>query len=87
MRVLGAGVGRTGTYSLKLALDRLGRGPHHMGDVFSNMPTQVPLWAAAAKRQPNWPEIYKGYSNSRARRAAADVERLPFQRPKPSFNP
>jgi hypothetical protein len=62
MRVIGAGVGRTGTYSLKLAIDHLGLGPcHHMAEVFSNMPTQVPLWAAALKGQPDWAVIYRGY--------------------------
>ena len=31
MKVIGVGVGRTGTYSLKLALERLDLGPcHHM---------------------------------------------------------
>jgi len=48
MHVIGAGVGRTGTYSLKLAINRLGLGPcHHMEAVIQNMPGQVPLWAAA----------------------------------------
>jgi hypothetical protein len=55
MRVIGAGLGRTGTYSLKLAIDQLGLGPrHHMAEAFSNMPTQVPLWAAALNGQPDW---------------------------------
>ena len=50
MHVIGAGVGRTGTYSLKLALNHLGLGPcHHMEEVLHNQPTQVPPWAAAVK--------------------------------------
>ena len=49
MQIIGAGVGRTGTYSLKLALNALGLGPcHHMDEVLHHMPTQVPLWSAAA---------------------------------------
>lgn len=65
MRVIGVGVGRTGTCSLKLAIDQLGLGPcHHMGEVFANMTTQVPLWAAAAKGQPDWDAIYKGYASA-----------------------
>ena len=44
MRVIGAGVGRTGTYSLKLAINQLGLGPcHHMEEVLHNMPVHVPL--------------------------------------------
>jgi hypothetical protein len=65
MRVIGAGLGRTGTYSLKLAIDQLGLGPcHHMAEVFSNMPTQVPLWAAALNGRPDWAAIYKGYTSA-----------------------
>jgi len=62
INVIGAGVGRTGTYSLKLALNQLGLGPcHHMEEVIFNMPVQVPLWAAAVKGRPDWEAIYKGY--------------------------
>jgi hypothetical protein len=65
MRIVGAGVGRTGTYSLKLAIERLGLGPcHHMEEVFSDMATQVPLWTAAVKGRPDWAAIYKGYASA-----------------------
>ena len=34
LEIIGAGFGRTGTYSLKLALEQLGFGPcHHMFEV------------------------------------------------------
>jgi hypothetical protein len=34
MQLIGTGVGRTGTYSLKLAINQLGLGPcHHMEEV------------------------------------------------------
>ena len=60
INVIGAGVGRTGTYSLKLALNQLGVGPcHHMEAVLHNMPTQVPLWTAAVDGNPDWSEIYR----------------------------
>jgi hypothetical protein len=63
--VIGAGVGRTGTNSLKLALNQLGCGPcHHMDEVIANLPTQVPLWAAAAKGKPDWVAIFKGYNSA-----------------------
>lgn len=65
LRVIGAGVGRTGTYSLKLAIDQLGFGPcHHMEEVLRNKPVQVPLWAAAAQGSPDWPAIYDGYESA-----------------------
>lgn len=62
LKVIGAGVGRTGTYSLKLALNRLGFGPsHHMEEVILNMPVQLPLWQAAVAGRPDWEAIYSGY--------------------------
>ena len=52
MRVIGAGIGRTGTHSLKIALERLLGAPcYHMVEVFQK-PQHVPLWHAAAKGEP-----------------------------------
>jgi hypothetical protein len=46
--VIGAGFGRTGTLSLKVALERLGLGPcHHMVELFRH-PEQIPRWNEAA---------------------------------------
>lgn len=65
LKVIGTGVGRTGTYSLKLALNRLGVGPcHHMEEVLHHAPVQVPLWAAAAEGHPDWAAIYSGYRSA-----------------------
>ena len=65
LKVVGAGVGRTGTLSLKLAINRLGLGPcHHMEEVLHNMSVQVPPWAAAVNGQPDWDTIYKGYESA-----------------------
>jgi hypothetical protein len=65
MKVIGAGVGRTGTYSLKLAINQLGFGPcHHMEEVLIHMPQQVPLWSAALNGNADWEAIYKGYSSA-----------------------
>ena len=65
MNVIGAGVGRTGTYSLKLAINQLGLGPcHHMEEVLHNMPVQVPLWSAALRGRPDWQAIYSGYNST-----------------------
>jgi hypothetical protein len=65
MRVIGAGVGRTGTFSLKAALNRLGFGPcHHMEAVMQDMPVQVPLWAAALEGRADWDAIYDGFDSA-----------------------
>ncbi len=65
MRVIGTGVGRTGTYSLKLAINKLGLGPcHHMEEVLHNMPSQVPLWRQAVDSSPDWRAIYDGYESA-----------------------
>ncbi|WP_456429985.1 sulfotransferase family protein [Rhodocaloribacter sp.] len=65
MNVIGTGVGRTGTYSLKLALNQLGLGPcHHMEEVLHNMPVQVPLWSSVLDGSPDWQAIYSGYEST-----------------------
>jgi hypothetical protein len=65
LKIIGTGVGRTGTYSLKLALNELGMGPcHHMEEVLHHMPVQVPLWGQAAAGKPDWAAIYDGYRSA-----------------------
>jgi hypothetical protein len=63
LEVIGAGWGRTGTLSTKVALERLGLGPcYHMIEVFRTHPEHRALWRrAAAENQANWPEIFSGY--------------------------
>lgn len=65
LKVVGAGFGRTGTNSLKLALEQLGFGPcHHMFEVGAN-PEQVPYWQAAARGDmPDWDKVFEGYNAS-----------------------
>src|SRR5690349_5235679 len=62
LRVIGAGLGRTGTYSLKVALERLLGGPcYHMAEVFAH-PEHVASWhAAAGGRMPDWHALFAGY--------------------------
>jgi hypothetical protein len=65
MQVIGAGVGRTGTFSLKLAINRLGFGPcHHMEAVITNMPAQVPLWSEALDGRADWRAVYDGFGSA-----------------------
>jgi hypothetical protein len=65
LEVVGAGFGRTGTQSLKLALERLGIGPcYHMLEVFGN-PEHIPLWAAAARGEtPDWETLFANYRST-----------------------
>lgn len=66
LEVIGAGLGRTGTLSLKLALEQLGFGPcYHMTEVFKNLPA-AGWWVDAADGRPDWEKIFQGY------RAAVD---------------
>ncbi|MEO1965345.1 sulfotransferase family protein [Hyphomonas sp.] len=63
LAVFSAGFSRTGTMSLKLALERLGFGPcHHMIDVIRHHKQQVPLWKEALQGRPDFRAIYSGYS-------------------------
>ena len=62
VKVVGAGVGRTGTSSLKLALkELLGGRCHHMSETEEH-PSQYPVWQAAAEGvMPDWGEFLKDY--------------------------
>jgi len=62
LRVVGAGLGRTGTHSLQLALQQLLGGPcYHMVEVFGR-PDDIPVWHAAVNGdQPDWNAFFAGY--------------------------
>ena len=62
MRIVGAGLGRTGTNSLKLALERLLGAPcYHMVEVFEHM-DHVPTWHAAIRGEAvDWSPVLGGY--------------------------
>ena len=65
LSVIGAGFGRTGTHSLKLALEMLGLGPcHHMSEVMRS--EQQKAWFRAAGRgEPvDWDQVYAGYNSA-----------------------
>jgi hypothetical protein len=62
LQVIGAGWGRTGTLSLKLALERLGFPCHHMFEVITH-PEHVPVFTAAARGETvDWNEVYADYA-------------------------
>ena len=62
LEIIGPGFGRTGTNSLKLALEQLGFGPsHHMFEVRDN-PEQLSGWQAVARGESvDWDQVFRGY--------------------------
>ncbi|WP_373505212.1 sulfotransferase family protein [Aestuariivirga sp.] len=62
LAVIGSGFGRTGTKSLKEALEQLGFGPcHHMHEIVTH-PEQVAHWQAIASgKAVDWNEVFDGY--------------------------
>ena len=62
IRLIGAGLGRTGTMSLKLALEQLLGGTcHHMREVWAH-PDEVAVWDDAMHDRPvDWHALLDGY--------------------------
>jgi hypothetical protein len=61
LKVVGSGLGRTGTKSMQSALNMLGFGPcHHMVEVFAH-PDSTALWIEAGAGRPDWDLIFKDY--------------------------
>lgn len=62
LSVVGSGFGRTGTRSLKEALEFLGFGPcHHMEEVYPSL-EQTAHWLAALAGEPvDWNAVFTGY--------------------------
>jgi len=63
--VIGVGFPRTGTLSLKTALEQLGFGPcHHMDDVLARR-TTIGGWTDAVDGKPvDWEELFDGYRST-----------------------
>ena len=63
LKVVGSGLGRTGTKSMQSALNMLGVGPcHHMVEVFAH-PESMQLWVDASEGRPDWDLIFKDYQS------------------------
>jgi len=62
IKIIGAGFGRTGTLSLKVALETLGYSKcYHMQDIPAN-PEHISYWKTAARGEPvDWPSLFTGY--------------------------
>ncbi len=65
LEVIGAGFGRTGTLSLKGALELLGFGPcYHMLEVHNN-PGHLPMWVELHRGQgPGWETVFADYRSA-----------------------
>ncbi|MBV1914579.1 MAG: hypothetical protein KUG72_04285, partial [Pseudomonadales bacterium] len=65
LSVIGAGFGRTGTLSLKSALETLGVGPcYHMIEVHDNA-SHAEIWSAAADGKPtDWQQVFENYGST-----------------------
>jgi hypothetical protein len=81
--IIGAGFGRTGTLSLKTALEELGLGPcHHMYEV-RRSPEQIAFWDAASRGEPmDWDRVFSGYASQVDWPAAAYWRELSTHFPK-----
>lgn len=66
MKVLGAGLSRTGTWSLKNGLEQLGFGPCLHGYVFLGKPELIRAWLAANRfpETADWDSLLAGYDSA-----------------------
>ncbi|HVY64445.1 MAG TPA: sulfotransferase [Gammaproteobacteria bacterium] len=65
LKVIGAGLGRTATFSMKFALEHLGLGPcYHMSEVFAGARRNVPLWLDVVRGKPDWDALFEGFQST-----------------------
>jgi hypothetical protein len=64
MKLIGAGMPRTGTLTQKMSLEMLGLGPcYHMVNVLADL-EQAELWDQALAGEPRWEEIFNGFQST-----------------------
>ena len=65
LQIVGAGFGRTGTLSAKLALEQLGLGPcYHMHEVFRR-PEHIPVWERASRGEAvDWHRLFADFRST-----------------------
>jgi hypothetical protein len=64
LTVIGSGFPRTGTLSLKLALNQLGFGPcFHADELLAHL-DRLPLWVRAGEGDADWKAIFDGYHST-----------------------
>jgi len=63
LKIIGTGFGRTGTDSMRKALNTLGAGPtHHMHELGSNAPLREPWLDLVRGAKPDWDRLFTGYN-------------------------
>jgi hypothetical protein len=64
LKVIGAGFGRTGTLSLRQALDELGFGRTYHGEDLLWRPTQIRMWQQVSRGKPReWDRMFRGFAS------------------------
>jgi hypothetical protein len=82
LSVIGSGLGRTGTLSLKLALEEAAGGRcYHMVEALADMDRATVQWSDAYAGRPDWPGIFRGFS------ACVDWPAVTFYRELAAFYP
>ena len=62
LEVIGAGLGRNATFTLKFALEKLGFGPcFHMAELFADVRRRLPLWLDVVDGRPDWDAVFEGF--------------------------
>jgi hypothetical protein len=65
LKIIGTGIGRTGTHSLKLALEQLGFGKcYHMAELFQNPKGLIQFEKAERGEGPDWDTLFEGYQSA-----------------------
>lgn len=65
LKVIGSGLGRTGTHSLKLALEQLGFGKcYHMAELFEHPEGLVHFKKAERDEDPDWDTLFQDYQSA-----------------------
>jgi sulfotransferase family protein len=64
LRVIGVGFGRTGTASLRQALERLGFGPCYHMFVLAEQPWRARRWVEASHGRAEWQAIFAGFGST-----------------------
>lgn len=65
LEVIGAGLGRNATFSLKFALERIGFGPcYHMSEVLADGRRAIPKWLDVIGGRPDWDAVFAGFRST-----------------------
>ena len=62
LQIIGSGFGRTGTMSLKFALEQLGFPCYHMVECFPQGPDHWKLWEEARQGRPDWEALFGDFT-------------------------